>query len=194
MALAAVNATTLIKGAVSDLCVIARPGMDMGSDAYNDLVTIRSEMDNMLSDEAYGKSRDRLIREYARTLPKGSPLATASYGLLSVLAGAGIGATAGAANARLTGEDVTAKTIEGAAKGGILGAAASVPITAGHWLYNHPNQTAKVLRLVKGMSQPAAQAIKQVKQSGQSGVVTHFVYDPDKGLTPAEQTEQPAPQ
>ena len=63
----------------------------MGNDAYKDLFTVRSEMDNMLSDAAYGKQTDALVRAYASNLPKGSPMRTAGYAILTALAGAGIG-------------------------------------------------------------------------------------------------------
>ncbi|HXM59438.1 MAG TPA: hypothetical protein VN950_01190 [Terriglobales bacterium] len=152
----------------------------MGSDAYNDLITIRSEMDNMLSDEAYGKHTDRLVREYASKLPKGSMGRTAGTMLLTVLAGAGIGATAGGVKAASSNEDVSSGAVQGALMGGVLGASASLPISAVHWLYTHPSQAVAVLKAAKGGAQPAAQVLKQVAAQG----VTH-VYSPEDGtLTP----------
>jgi len=149
----------------------------MGPDAYKDLTTIRSEMDNMLSDEAYGKQKDALIRGYANKLPKGSPLRTASTMLLTVLSGAGIGATVGATKAGLSGEGASSGAAQGAAIGGALGAVAGVPVMAAHWLYTHPNQAVALLTAAKGGAQPTAQVLKQ-------GAVTH-IFSPDDGtLTP----------
>lgn len=154
----------------------------MGSDAYNDLVTIRSEMDNMLSDEAYGKQTDRLVRAYASKLPKGSVGRTAGTMLLTVLAGAGIGATAGGVKAGLSNEDVSSGAAQGGLIGGVLGASASLPISAGHWLYTHPNQAVAVLKAAKGGAQPIAQTAKQVAAQG----ITH-VFDEKTGtVTPVQ--------
>jgi hypothetical protein len=143
----------------------------MGSDAYKDLFTVRSEMDNMLSDAAYGKQTDALIRAYASKLPKGSMGRTASTMLLTVLAGASIGATAGGVKAGLSNEGVSSGAAQGALMGGVLGASASLPISAVHWLYTHPSQAVAVLKAAKGGAQPVAQVLKQ-------GVVTH-VFDPE---------------
>jgi hypothetical protein len=152
----------------------------MGNDAYKDLFTVRSEMDNMLSDAAYGKQTDALVRAYASNLPKGSPMRTAGYAILTALAGASIGATVGGVKAGLSNEDVSSGAAQGAVMGGVLGASASLPISAVHWLYTHPSQAVAVLKAAKGGAQPAAQVLKQVAAQG----VTH-VYSPEDGtLTP----------
>ncbi len=154
----------------------------MGKDAYNDLFTVRSEMDNMLSDAAYGKQTDRLVREYASNLPKGSPMRTAGYAFLTALAGAGIGATAGGVKAGLSNEEVSAGAAQGAVMGGVLGASASLPISAVHWLYTHPSQAVAVLKAAKGGAQPAAQAAKQVAAQA----VTHVYSPEDETLIPVQ--------
>jgi len=147
----------------------------MGIDAYRDLFTVRTELSNMLDDESYGKNVDRLVRDYMRTrnIPQGSPLRTAGAMLATVLSGAGIGATAGAATARLKNEDVSAGAEQGAITGGVLGSLATVPVGAAHWLYTHPTQAVAVLRAVKVGAQPVAQAVKQLQ-----GRPTH-VFNPD---------------
>lgn len=149
----------------------------MGPDAYKSLLNIRSEMDKMLSDTAYGKQTDALVRSYASKLPKGSPMRTAGYAILTALAGASIGATAGGAKAGLSNEDVTSGAAQGALMGGVLGASASLPISAVHWLYTHPSQAVEVLKAAKGGAQPVAQAAKQVATQS---AVTH-VYSPADG-------------
>jgi hypothetical protein len=49
--------------------------------------------------------------------------------------------------------------------GGVLGASASLPISAVHWLYTHPSQAVAVLKAIKGGAQPVAQILKQPQVS-----------------------------
>lgn len=105
----------------------------------------------------------RTVLAAAAKAPKGSPLNTLGYEMLSATAGAGIGAVYGAVTSP-EGER-TYGALQGATYGGLVGGVVGIPISLAHFLYEHPRFGVAVLRAVKSSAAPLSTATHVFHQS-----------------------------
>jgi hypothetical protein len=137
----------------------------LGDEGVNQLYSVDRLFKQTLSNQKTEQTLLRVMTNAAAKAPKGSPLNTLGYELLTTGAGATLGAGYGAATAP-QGER-TAGALQGATIGGVIGGVAGVPVSIAHFLYTHPVIGIKLLSAVNRMAPPLSTA-------------TH-VYSPETG-------------
>jgi hypothetical protein len=147
----------------------------IGDDGIQQLDDVDNLFRTSLASQKAQQELTQTVLAAAAKAPKGSPLNTLGYEMLSAGAGAGIGAGYGAVTSQ-EGQR-TSGALQGATYGGLAGGAVGIPISLAHFMYEHPRFGVAVLRAVKASAAPLS-------------TVTH-VFQPSSGtVIPINQNQQ----
>jgi hypothetical protein len=131
-------------------------------DGFYDLETVRRELSVAAENKDYARTLEQLTRKELQKAGVSSPVS-------KTFGGPAFGVSAGTAAHFILG-----------ASNPVTG---TIGLTAGtlHWMYTHPDQAVRILRVAKSVAPLASQAAKQG---------ANYVFHPEAGLMPTESSEQ----
>src|SRR5216683_241475 len=155
----------------------------IGEDGAGKLTLLSDKFSQVMSSDRSQRALAAVLRSAAAKAPKGSPLNTLGYGLLSTIGAAGVGAGVGAGRAYATGNNVAAGAVTGGTVGAAAGGVAGLPLMTWHFFVTHPDLGIQLLNAAKKIA-PYGEAATTAL-APKYGRITH-VYSPESGLQPVQ--------